>query len=117
MLTAITRLFCIYFKHGPDTKASGAGTVLVLAPTGIAAVNVKGETIDTYTSGYYRKSLFARHKIADEQLSDVMAIVLDEISLISLVNFHALDMMLRMAKKQSDTPFGGVHVVIGGDFR
>ena len=117
LLNAITRLFRIYFKPGPTTRATGAGTVLVLAPTGIAAVNVKGETIDTYTSGYYRRGLFAKHKVADEQLSDVMAIVLDEISLISPVNFHALDMMLRMAKKQPDAPFGGVHVVIGGDFR
>jgi len=116
LLKAITRLFRIYFKPTPSTLNSGAGTVLVLAPTGIAAVNIHGETIDTYTAGYYRLSMTALKKRAEEQLTDVEAIVLDECSLISLDNWHALDMMMRIAKHKMDFPFGGVHIVVGGDF-
>ena len=117
LLNAITRLFKIYLKNASSATTDGAGTVLVVAPTGISAVNIHGETIDTYTAGYYKSTPGRRKKRADELLGDVKAIVLDEISLTSLANFHALDMMMRLAKDDNETPFGGVHVVLGGDFR
>jgi len=95
----------------------------VVAPTGIAASHLKGQTIHSFfalgirdtvvDNGYvefllkksYLKSRFAKLKL----------LIIDEVSMISPEIFASMDKVLR-AFKNSPEPFGGVQVVISGDF-
>lgn len=98
----------------------------VIAPTGIAAVNVEGMTLSRYaglrlftdpiaTIVGYRVS--ERHKKGrrgyDIFRTDVL--IIDEIGCISNRHLAALDMICRAVKK-NDMPMGGIQVVCFGDF-
>jgi len=95
----------------------------VVAPTGIAASHLKGQTIHSFfalgirdtvvDNGYveflleksYLKSRFAKLKV----------LIIDEVSMVSPEIFSSMDRVLR-AFKNTPEPFGGVQVVISGDF-
>lgn len=94
----------------------------ILAPTGIAASHLKGQTIHSYFSLGIRdgidedyldtmmgkKYLIARYK-------KLKVLIIDEVSMISPEIFSSIDMILR-GFKDSTRPFGGVQVVLSGDF-
>jgi hypothetical protein len=95
----------------------------IVAPTGIAASHLKGQTIHSFfalgirdtvvDNGYveflleksYLKSRFAKLKV----------LIIDEVSMVPPEIFASMDKVLR-AFKNSPEPFGGVQVVISGDF-
>jgi len=94
----------------------------IVAPTGIAASHLGGQTIhsffalgirDSIDEGYveflmdkkYLKTRFAKLKL----------LIIDEVSMISPEIFSSMDLILR-GFKGIDAPFGGVQVVISGDF-
>lgn len=91
----------------------------VLAPTGVAALNVQGETIH----GFFRFSpgisvRDARKKgasAADELLYRTLEVlVVDEISMVRADLFDAMDSFLRAARR-NNAPFGGLRIVAIGD--
>lgn len=94
----------------------------IVAPTGIAASHLNGQTIHSYFS------LGIRDSIDDEFISNLLdkkylqtrfkklkILIIDEISMVSPNVFSSIDRILR-AFKQSDEPFAGIQVVLSGDF-
>lgn len=94
--------------------------VAVVAPTGVAAYNVGGQTIHSFF-GMPRgilgvqplhKHLFGRVRDA---LRSLDVLVIDEISMVSADLMDGMDTMLRTARGKNKGPFGGVQVVMFGD--
>jgi len=90
---------------------------VVVAPTGVAALNVGGQTIhslfklppslinqEAVTVGYQTKEL----------LSHVDMIIIDEVSMVRADLMDGIDSVMRQAKG-SDLAFGGTQVVMFGD--
>lgn len=92
-----------------------------LAPTGIAAQNIKGSTIHRafkFPIGFL--GAFQRKKVsqkAEQLFSDdtIKRIVIDEISMVRADLLTAIDHVLRRVKKKNK-PFGGIQIVAVGDF-
>lgn len=98
-----------------------AKQVAVVAPTGVAALNVGGQTIHSFFSmgldvqnpddfsqvsgmGYKRKEI----------LNGIQTLVIDEISMVSADIMDMIDAKLKYAR-DSDEPFGGCQIIAFGD--
>lgn len=91
--------------------------VVVLAFTGLAAVNVGGETIHSFFRlpiGFIDKKSIAPNKDLSMILRTVNTIVLDEVSMIRADVMDAIDMSLRK-NRENNLPFGGVQMIFIGD--
>ena len=94
----------------------------IVAPTGIAASHLGGQTIHSFFAlgiregidEYYVESLLEK-KYLKSRFSKLKLLIIDEISMVSPELFAAMDLVLR-GFKSSSLPFGGVQVVISGDF-
>lgn len=86
-----------------------------LAPTGLAAVNIGGETIHRFFGlkpGFSRKRALGDEKKNVVEYSDL--ILIDEVSMMRADLVDQIDIMLRMTTKR-ERPFGGKPVVFVGD--
>ncbi len=95
--------------------------VVVVAPTGIAALNVNGYTIhrlfgfiattsiDDVRSGSYRPTRFAK------TLAALDTLIIDEASMVRADLFDKLAAALSRFGPEPGTPFGGVQIVLVGD--
>jgi len=98
----------------------GDSTVF-LAPTGIAAQNIKGATVHrTFKFPIGFLGVGARKRVSDKaqglfEGDAIKRIVIDEISMVRADLFTAIDHNLRRIKKVNK-PFGGVQIVLVGDF-
>lgn len=94
---------------------------IFLAPTGIAALNIKGATIHRTFKlqlGYLDPAQRSRvpEKVRELFSDDsIKRIVIDEISMVRGDIFTAVDRALRLAKRRNK-PFGGLQVIVVGDF-
>jgi ATP-dependent exoDNAse (exonuclease V) alpha subunit len=101
-----------YFTRHTDKK------YVILAPTGIAAMNVKGQTVHSFFKlpprliqaaqlkpEYSRNALYA----------NIDMVIIDEVSMVSANLMDAIDMALRINRNRPDAPFGGVQMVFIGD--
>lgn len=107
-------------KLGPDAIA-------VLAPTGIAATNVRGMTIHNFLGlggvkrptpdSLCKRNLRSRRQRGSRgwQWDRVEVIFIDEVSMVSPWVFELLSNTMSKWKK-NDQPFGGLQVVACGDF-
>jgi ATP-dependent DNA helicase PIF1 len=93
--------------------------VVVLAPTGVAALNVKGQTIHSFfnfkpgiTPDRVRK---LRSDRANSLYSKLDVIVIDEISMVRADLLDCVDRFLRLNGPVSDKPFGGIQMAFIGD--
>src|SRR3989339_1715434 len=96
--------------------------VAVTASTGIAATHMNGMTIHSW-SGIGVRSFIGEHEL--EQLEEkkylwkrfekARVLIIDEIS---MLHGFQLDMIEKVCKrfKQNDKPFGGLQVILSGDF-
>lgn len=96
------------------------GKVVVCAPTGVAALNVGGQTIHSLFGlrvGVQDVAKIARYMSREtrEVLAAVDTVIIDEVSMVSADLLDAIDRSLRLAKKRSRTPFGGAQIVMFGD--
>ena len=94
----------------------------IVAPTGIAASHLNGQTIHSFFSLGIRDNIdeaFISHlldkKYLQTRFKKLKILIIDEISMVSPNVFSAIDQILR-AFKQSDEPFAGIQVVLSGDF-
>lgn len=92
--------------------------VVIAAPTGVAALNVGGQTIHSL----FRLPLgvIADHKIEQNDplrklLNTIDTLVIDEVSMVNADIIDAIDRSLRQARQKPSTAFGGVQVVLFGD--
>ncbi|MFC4243914.1 ATP-dependent RecD-like DNA helicase [Gryllotalpicola reticulitermitis] len=91
--------------------------LVICAPTGVAALNVGGQTIHSL----FRLPIgvIADHAIDQSDdlkklLNTIDTLVIDEVSMVNADLMDAIDRSLRQARKRQ-TPFGGVQVVLFGD--
>lgn len=104
-----------YFRRQTEKK------VAILAPTGVAAVNVKGQTIHSFfkfkpnitpqtvkrlrESGDKKKNIYQKLEM----------IIIDEISMVRADLLDCVDKFLRLNGKTGKKPFGGIQMVFIGD--
>lgn len=96
---------------------------VVLAPTGIAALNVNGATLHS-TFGYYNLVNLGVDAITDESiqlnsekrltLRNVSTIIIDEVSMVRADTFDKIDRILK-AINHNNLPFGGKQILLFGD--
>ena len=102
-----------YFRHVTRKK------VAVLAPTGVAALNVKGQTIHSFfrfkpgiTPDRVKKLRSDNNESIYRKLD---IIVIDEISMVRADLLDCVDRFLRLNGPESDKPFGGIQMAFIGD--
>jgi len=101
-------------------RRTTAKRVAVLAPTGVAALNVKGQTIHSFfgfkpsiTPDNVKKVRFADGKQNIYRNLDV--IVIDEISMVRADLLDCVDKCLRLNGPRADKPFGSIQMIFIGD--
>ncbi len=94
----------------------------VVAPTGIAASHLNGQTIHSYFSLGIRDSVdeyfisnLLEKKYLQTRFKKLKVLIIDEISMVSPNIFTAIDKILQ-AFKENEAPFGGIQVILSGDF-
>lgn len=91
---------------------------IVLAPTGIAAINAGGQTIHSFfgfdfaVQGPRSKGQMSDSRI--DLVKNIDAIIIDEVSMVRCDLMDAIDRMLRMCRNSS-RPFGGIQMILVGD--
>ena len=103
-----------YFRNTTKKK------VAVLAPTGVAALNVKGQTIHSFfrfkpgiTPDQVKKFRYAHDN--ENVYHKLDTIVIDEISMVRADLLDCVDKFLRLNGPKSDKPFGGIQMALIGD--
>ncbi|MFA6989406.1 MAG: PIF1 family DEAD/DEAH box helicase [Candidatus Gastranaerophilaceae bacterium] len=94
----------------------------VTSATGLAAVNVQGQTIHSWAGvGICNKpvnvvveNIFKRSNLK-KQILNCNILAIDEISMIDAQTFDYIDTVLRLTRN-TDEPFGGIQVLLFGDF-
>ena len=104
-------------------RDKGAEAVAVTAPTGLAAVNVGGSTIPSFSGiGLGRgdpMNILARvlkSQKATANWKQARVLVVDEISMLSAELFDLLDFIGKRVCRV-DRPFGGLQLILCGDLR
>ncbi|MCU1635829.1 MAG: helicase [Cryobacterium sp.] len=92
--------------------------IVIAAPTGVAALNVGGQTIHSL----FRLPIgvIADHPIDQSDqvrklLNTIDTLVIDEVSMVNADLMDAMDRSLRQARQRPAEAFGGVQVVLFGD--
>ena len=101
-------------------RATTRGDPVVLAPTGVAALNVQGQTVHRFfgfgVDATPEKVRASRRKPRDPKLTAKLeTIVIDEVSMLRADLLDCIDVFLRRHGPSPGTPFGGVQMVFVGD--
>ena len=90
----------------------------VVAPTGVAALQVRGVTIHSFFR-FPPRLIFPEEdikKLKDRRLYNKLGLlIIDEISMVRADMVDAIDMFLRVNGPREGRPFGGVQVMFVGD--
>ena len=93
------------------------GNTVVLAPTGVAALNVGGQTIHSFFRFPFQ--VIDEHALSNQRKNrlwkKVELIIIDEISMVRADILDGMDIVLRAAQDPS-LPFGGCRMLFVGDF-
>ena len=122
-----------FLKH---IKENEVKNTVVVAPTGVAAINAGGTTIHSFfqlpfnpfipvSRGFStndsindKHSLISRLRLTSER-KDIMQslelLIIDEISMVRCDILDAIDAVLRHVRNRHSEPFGGVQVLLIGD--
>ena len=96
--------------------------VAITASTGIAATHMNGMTIHTW-AGIGIKDVLNDHdlknmkerKYLKEHLENAQVLIIDEISMLHAKQLNLVNQVLKYFK-ESDAAFGGIQVIVAGDF-
>jgi energy-coupling factor transporter ATP-binding protein EcfA2 len=93
--------------------------VVVLAPTGLAAINARGQTIHKFCllpPRFVRPEdvQTAKNPQQRKMIEGIQTIIIDEISMVRADQMDAIDRFLRLNRKKN-MPFGGVQMIFVGD--
>ena len=93
--------------------------VVVLAPTGVAALNVGGQTIHSFFGlppTFIQESDARRVSHGKRYLINALdTVIIDEASMLRADLMDAVDYALRLNRDKMHIPFGGVQIVLIGD--
>lgn len=96
--------------------------VATTASTGIAATHMNGITIHSWSGIGIKDELserdlanLSRKKILKDRLRETAVLIIDEISMLHAKQLNAVNQVLKHMR-QSEEPFGGIQVVVAGDF-
>ncbi|NCP62711.1 MAG: AAA family ATPase [Alphaproteobacteria bacterium] len=96
-------------------------SIVVLAPTGVAAVNVKGQTIHSFfrfkpdvTVGSIKKQK-AQPDGKKNIYQKLDTLIIDEISMVRADLMDCMDRFLRLNGRDPSKPFGGLQLIFFGD--
>ncbi|RKN66871.1 helicase [Microbacterium sp. CGR2] len=92
--------------------------IAICAPTGVAALNVEGQTIHSLFRlpiGLIGDADIDQNDATRRILNAIETLVIDEISMVNADLMDAMDRSLRQARGRRGEPFGGVQVVMFGD--
>ena len=122
-----------FLKH---IKENEVKNTVVVAPTGVAAINAGGTTIHSFfqlpfspyipvSKGFGgsdaisdKHSLISRLRLTNERkevMQKLELLIIDEISMVRCDVLDAIDTVLRHVRSQHSVPFGGVQVLLIGD--
>lgn len=107
--------FITYLRNSMYTEG-----IAVLAPTGLAALNSKGQTIHSFLGLSTYKIYDGRHLKKGEKaglkkrLQNIRTIVIDEVSMVRADLFDEMDAKMRDVMN-TNLPFAGLQVVLIGD--
>lgn len=91
---------------------------VVLAPTGIAALNVGGQTIHSFFR-FPPHYIYTEEIIRDAERSQLFKnldmVIIDEVSMVRADLMQGIDIALRKNRSKLNEPFGGVQMVMIGD--
>jgi ATP-dependent DNA helicase PIF1 len=94
--------------------------VAVLAPTGVAAINIKGQTIHSFfgfkpdvTPESVGEIPVRRRK--RKMYRELGAVIIDEVSMVRADLMDCVDIFLRLYGPDEDKPFGGIQMIFFGD--
>lgn len=97
-----------YFRETTKKK------VVVLAPTGVSALNVKGQTIHSFFKFKTDITFDKVKKQKDKKYQELDTIIIDEISMVRADLLDCVDKALRLSCG-NDNPFGGKQMIFFGD--
>ncbi len=97
-------------------------TIGVTASTGIAATHMNGSTIHSWAGIGIKKYLdewefdaLLQKQYLAKRFQNTKVLIIDEVSMLDYQRFDLLDKVCR-GFKQVDAPFGGMQIILSGDF-
>ncbi|PIE47561.1 MAG: helicase [Gammaproteobacteria bacterium] len=97
-------------------------SVAVTASTGIAATHMSGITIHSWAGIGIKSEMTEKDlkklmgkRILRERIKKTAVLVIDEISMLHAKQFNLVDLVLKTIKNSTE-PFGGIQVILAGDF-
>jgi len=97
-----------------DRQRNANRGVAVVAPTGVAALNVSGQTIHSFFAFRQGLSTELREYRPPSHLEDLELLIIDEISMARADLIDMMDVALRRVSGVG-APFGGIQVLMVGD--
>lgn len=101
-------------------RSSTAKNTAVLAPTGVAAVNIKGQTIHSFFN--FRPDITVEtvanihlRRGQKEIYRNLDTVIIDEVSMVRADMLDCIDAFLRLHARHHAKPFGGVQLILIGD--
>jgi len=100
-----------YFKANTKKK------IIILAPTGVAAINVGGQTIHSFFK--FQPRIIQKDTIRRLRNSSLIEkldmVIIDEVSMVRADLMDGIDYALRINRDEMKKPFGGVQMAFFGD--
>ena len=92
--------------------------IIKLAPTGLAAINVKGQTIHSFfgfpSEALNEKNYYIKNEVLLKMVQQLDVLIIDEISMVRADILDAISKSLQI-NRRNKKPFGGVQIVAVGD--
>ena len=111
----LVRYLRYYFSHKAERKKN----IAIVAPTGVAALSAKAQTIHSFfgfppiTADTHLENIKSTRR--DQLFQNLDTLIIDEISMVRADMFDAIEKSLRVHIDEKQD-FGGVQIVMVGDF-